>query len=98
MDKGQNFKNVLKVLSKSGGYEILKALKNEKRWSLLEEFIKDKRTLSFRLKELKQLGIVEVRKVEDTPKGTTVYSLTPFGKRLLFVLESLEEEYNEVSE
>ncbi|RLI77470.1 transcriptional regulator [Archaeoglobales archaeon] len=96
MDNDQNFKEVLKVLSKSGGYEILKALKNEKRWSLLEGLVKDKRTLSFRLKELKRLGIVEIKKVEDTPKGTTVYSLTPFGKKLLKVLENLEEEYDTI--
>jgi len=29
---------------------------------LLEELVKDKRTLSFRIKELKQLGIIEVKK------------------------------------
>ena len=62
MDRNSNFKDILKSLSKSGGYEILKALKNEKRWSLLEELVKDKRTLSFRIKELKQLGIIEVKK------------------------------------
>ena len=84
----ENLLNLLKKLSKTGNFRILFALKEKPmRWSELEKIV-DKKTLSFSINELVEIGLIEPVLLKDSPKGSKAYVLTDFGR---FVLEKLEE-------
>jgi DNA-binding HxlR family transcriptional regulator len=71
------------------GLEVLKSLKHPKRWSELREVAKgDNKSLTNRMNEFIELGLVEPVLLKDSPKGSKAYVLTGFGR---FVLQKLEE-------
>jgi len=81
----------LKTLGKRGGVEILFALKDgRKKWADLEKAVKEKKSTSFRIKELLRSGLVQVIIIHDTPTGTKYYQLTPFGEKILEKIEEIE--------
>ncbi|WP_290596368.1 MULTISPECIES: winged helix-turn-helix transcriptional regulator [unclassified Archaeoglobus] len=89
-----SFKELLKTLGLKASYEILNLLKNEpKRWSELEKEIGDKQALSYRIRELLNLGILEITIIYDTPTGSKAYQLSPLGKKILKHLEEMQEEF-----
>jgi DNA-binding HxlR family transcriptional regulator len=88
--------SIINTLSRSKSLDILFTLKNgHKRWGELLEVVKDKKTLSNRIRELADLGLVKVAFIFDTPTGTRIYALTPTGKRILELLEEIERVYKE---
>ena len=92
----QNFQKLLEVLGRKGCYEILELLKDSpKRWGVLENAVKDKRAVSYRIRELLNLGIIELTIVQDTPTGSKAYKLSPLGQKILKHLEEMQKEFEE---
>ncbi|WP_456468214.1 winged helix-turn-helix transcriptional regulator [Archaeoglobus sp.] len=91
-----SFKELLKTLGLKASYEILNLLKDKpKRWSELEKEIRDKQALSYRIKELLNLGILELTILNDTPTGSKAYQLSPLGKKIVKLLEEMEKEFED---
>ena len=89
-----NFRELIETLAKKGGLEILMTLKDSpKRWSWLEHQLKDKKSTSYRIKELIHLGLIEITIRHDTPTGTKAYQLSPLGRKIVKMLEQMEEEF-----
>jgi DNA-binding HxlR family transcriptional regulator len=89
-----SFREFIETLGKKGGFEILLLLKNSpKRWSYIENTIKDKRAMSYRIRELLKLGLIKVTIIYDTPTGTKAYELTPLGKKIVQLIEEMEKEF-----
>ncbi|AIY90476.1 TPA_asm: hypothetical protein GacPV1_gp15 [Geoglobus acetivorans pleomorphic virus 1] len=87
---------ILNTLGKAKALDILLTLKNgKKRWSKLLEILKDKKSLSYRIRELSDLGLIQVTVIHDTPTGTKFYELTPLGKKVVQLLEQIEKEFEE---
>ena len=75
---------LIKKITKTGNLKILFSLaESSKKWSQLEK-ITDKKTLSKSIKELLDLGLIQVSITYDTPTGSKVYELTPLGKKKSF--------------
>ncbi len=90
----QNFKELLKTIAKKGGYEILKQLKDcPKRWNQLEKVVNDKQAVSYRIRELQDLGIIRLTIIRDTPTGSKAYELTPLGKKIVELIEEMKKEF-----
>jgi|Deesub1362B_J571_1020462.scaffolds.fasta_scaffold14579_2 DNA-binding HxlR family transcriptional regulator len=88
--------SIINTLSRSKSLDILFTLRyGHKRWRELLEVVKDKKTLSNRIRELAGLGLIKVTFIFDTPTGTRIYMLTPTGKRILELLEEMERVYKE---
>ena len=86
-----NLLELLKKLSKTGNFRILRSLlEGPKRWSELEKIV-DKKTLSFSINELIETGLIEPVLLKDSPKGSKAYVLTDFGRFVLQKLEEIEE-------
>uniref|UniRef100_A0AAT9J7T3 HTH hxlR-type domain-containing protein n=1 Tax=Pleomorphic virus ThalV2 TaxID=3115753 RepID=A0AAT9J7T3_9VIRU len=86
---------LLKKLSKSGNYKTLFALKDgPKRWSDLLKIV-DQSTLSLSIRELSNLGLIQINLVFDTPTGSKAYQLSPLGKKVVQLLEQIEKEFEE---
>lgn len=76
-------------MAKAKGLELLRALNTPKRWSELRNVAKgDNKSLTNRMNEFLELGLVEPTLLKDSPKGSKAYVLTEFGR---FVLQKLEE-------
>ena len=90
MDKQTvHLRDILESIAKAKGLELLRALKEPKRWSELREVARgDNKSLTNRMNEFIGLGLVEPVLLKDSPKGSKAYILTDFGR---FVLEKLEE-------
>ena len=90
------FKELIKTLAKKGGLEIILLLKDgAKRWSFVEQNVGDKKSVSYRIRELANLGIIKIGVVHDTPQGTKLYELTPLGKKIIQHIEEMEREFEE---
>jgi len=88
--------SIINILSHSKSLDILFRLKDGgKRWSNLLEVAKDKKTLSHRIRELSDLGLIQIKLTFDTPTGTKLYELTPLGKKVVQLLEQIEKEFEE---
>ncbi len=88
--------SIINILSHSKSLDILFRLKDgSKRWSNLLEVAKDKKTLSHRIRELSDLGLIQIKLIFDTPTGTKLYELTPLGKKIVQLLEQVEKEFEE---
>ena len=86
--------SIINILSHSKSLDILFRLKDgSKRWSNLLEVAKDKKTLSHRIRELSDLGLIQIKLIFDTPTGSKLYELTPLGQKIVQLLEQMEEEY-----
>ncbi len=82
-------RDILEAIAKAKGLELLRSLKSPKRWSELREVAKgDNKSLTNRMNEFIELGLVEPVLLRDSPKGSKAYVLTDFGR---FVLKKLEE-------
>jgi len=91
-----SFKELLKTLGLKASYEILNLLKDKpKRWSELEKEIGDKQALSYRIKELLNLGILELTILNDTPTGSKAYKLSPLGQKIVRLIEEMQKEFEE---
>jgi len=94
MESSVSFKQLIETLAKKGCIEILLLLKESpKRWSMIEHYIKDKKSVSYRLKELLNLGLIKVVIIHDTPTGSKAYELTPLGKKIVQHIEEMEKEF-----
>ncbi len=90
------FKKLLKTIGKKGCHEILLQLRQgSKRWIQLEKILRDKQALSYRIKELLNLGLIEVTIIHDTPTGSKAYQLTPLGKKIVQHIEEMEKEFED---
>ena len=88
--------SIIKTLSHSKSIEILFSLRaGSKRWSYLLKIAKDRKTLSHRIKELFELGLIQIDLVFDTPTGTKLYKLTPLGEKIVQLLQQIENEFEE---
>ena len=91
-----SFRELLEVLGRKGTYDILIQLKDSpKRWGILEKAVKDKRALSYRIRELLDLGILELTIIQDTPTGTKAYKLSPLGQKIVKHIEEMQKEFEE---
>ncbi len=91
-----SFRELLEVLGRKGTYDILIQLKDSpKRWGILEKAVKDKRALSYRIRELLDLGILELTIIQDTPTGSKAYKLSPLGQKILKHLEEMQKEFED---
>ncbi len=92
----QEFRNLIETLAKKGGLEILFMLKDSpKRWSWIEHQLKDKKSTSYRIKELLNLGIIQLTIIPDTPTGTKAYKLSPLGQKIVKLIEEMQKEFEE---
>jgi len=91
--------DVIRAVSKTGGVEILKALKDGPlSWNeLLKKSNQNSNTLSYRTREFIQLKLIEegLISVQDSPRRKKVYILTSTGKKILELLEEIERVYRE---
>ncbi len=84
---------LLKLLSKKSNFTLLFALKEgRKKWSELSPLLYP-RDLQNGLKELLDLGLIQIVIIRDTPTGTKYYELTPFGKKIVELIEEMEKEF-----
>ncbi|AGK60965.1 transcriptional regulator, HxlR family [Archaeoglobus sulfaticallidus PM70-1] len=82
-----------KKITKKTNMTILFSLKDSpKRWSELEKSIY-KKDLHKGIKELLDLGLIQITLRFDTPTGSKAYELSPLGKKIVQLLEQIEEEY-----
>ena len=86
---------LLKKVSNSGGYAVLKALKDsEKRWTdLVNQLGIDKSTIWRRLNDFEKSYLVEA--IYDRKLKAPLYKLTPLGLKILEKLEEIEKVYEE---
>jgi DNA-binding HxlR family transcriptional regulator len=88
-----DFRKLIESLAKKGGLEILLMLKDSpKRWSWIEDQLKDKKSTSYRIKELLNLGIIEIT-IIHTPSGTKAYKLSPLGEKIVKLIEEMQREF-----
>jgi len=84
---------LIRKITKKPILTILYALnEGPKRWSELEKLI-NKRYVHEGIRELLNLGLVEVELVFDTPTGSKAYQLSPLGKKVVQLLEQIEKEF-----
>ncbi len=88
-----DIEKIIRAISKSQGIKILKALKNgaKTQKELTFETFVDKAIIYRRLKEFKEVGLVE--KTIDKEDDRVKYKLTNLGQRVLKLLEEFESEY-----
>lgn len=98
MEAKLEFKDVMKLASKKGGFEILKLLQtSEKKWGEIEKIVPEKHLISERLQEMLKMGLIEVLIKFDSPTGTKYYKLTESGRKITELLKKFEQEYNALS-
>ena len=90
MENYRKFKLVLKAIAHEAGWDIINAVsQGPTRFTNLERATKvSPRTLSERLKELAELGLIERKAYPEVPPRVE-YTLTPLGKELLDTLYKL---------
>jgi DNA-binding HxlR family transcriptional regulator len=85
---------ILRIIAKAGGIEILKALKDsELSWTeLLKKSGQNSHTLSVRTKEFIEHGLIieKLSPIPNSPRKRKVYALSPAGKRILKLIEEIE--------
>ena len=92
---GNDFEILMSFLSHSGSIKILYCLKNgaKRPKEIVEETKMDKTIVWRRVKELFKIGLIEVTIRHDTPTGTKAYQLSPLGRKIVKMLEQMEEEF-----
>jgi len=84
---------LIKKISKKPNLTILLALKTGgKKWSELEKLL-NKKYVYQGIKELLDLGLIQIVVIRDTPTGTKYYELTPLGKRIVELIEEMEKAF-----
>ncbi|ADC66228.1 hypothetical protein Ferp_2097 [Ferroglobus placidus DSM 10642] len=84
---------LIKKISKKPNITILFALKTgRKKWSELEKLL-NKKYVHQGIKELLDLGLIQIVIIRDSPTGTKYYELTPLGKRIVELIEEMEKEF-----
>ena len=87
--------HIIRKISKKSNLTILLALKNEsKKWSDLEKLL-NKKYVHQGLKELLDLGLIQITVIRDTPTGSKAYELTPLGRKIVQHIEEMEKEFEE---
>ncbi len=90
---------IVRIVARKGGIEVLKALKNSKLgWKDLMDVSKqNSHTLSARTKELISAELIkeELAPESDSPRKRKVYTITDTGRRILELLEEIEKVYGE---
>ena len=85
---------ILRIIAKAGGIEILKALKDsELSWmELLNKTGQNSHTLSVRTREFIEYGLIteKLASVPNSPRKRKVYAHTSMGKRILELIEEIE--------
>jgi len=91
MRRDATFRSVLKAVSREAGWEILRAVaEGPTRFTHLERSTRvSPRTLSERLKELTELGLIERVAYPEVPPRVE-YTLTETGRVVIEVLGELE--------
>ncbi len=93
MNPQSDFRKIIECAAKKGGIEILFALLDgPKKWLDLEKVVKEKKSTSYRIREFIDLGIIHIKIIHDTPTGSKYYELTPFGRKIVKLLKSINEE------
>jgi len=82
-------KNLLSIIGKTYTYEILSALKGEKRFKELAEACQIEKMRTERLKELENAGLVRVRLERIGRRPVSIYGLTDSGKKILKLAEEM---------
>jgi len=92
MRRDVTFRSVLKAVSREAGWEILRAVaEGPTRFTRLEKDTRvSPRTLSERLKELTELGLIERVAYPEVPPRVE-YTLTARGRTVIEILGALEE-------
>ncbi len=86
---------LIKKVSKIPNLTILLLLKDSpKKWSDLERKI-NKKYVSQGVRELIELGLIDLTLLRDTPTGSKAYELTPLGKKIVQHIEEMEREFEE---
>ncbi len=86
---------LVRKITKKPLLTILYALnESPKRWSELEK-LTNKRYVHEGIKELINLGLVQIELIFDTPTGTKLYKLTPLGEKIVQLLQQIEKEFEE---
>ncbi|RLI78955.1 transcriptional regulator [Archaeoglobales archaeon] len=92
--QSSKYRNMLESIAKKGGLEILISLKSSpKKWGELEKTVKEKKSVSYRLREFLNLGLIQITIIRDTPTGSKAYELTPLGKKIVKHIEEMEKEF-----
>ena len=93
----QEFDDLIEDLSHSGSLKILQALKNDtkRQKDLINELGLDKTIVWRRIRELFNLGLIEVTFIPDAATGSKAYQLSPLGKKILQLLEEMQKEFEE---
>ncbi len=91
MRRDVTFRSVLKAVSREAGWEILQAVaEGPTRFTYLEKNTRvSPRTLSERLKELTELGLIERIAYPEVPPRVE-YTLTARGRTVIEILGALE--------
>lgn len=86
--------DIFKILSQRGVIEILESLEKEEslKYKELEEFVGNPTTTSRRLNSLEKKGLIE-RRVSSEKYRPVYYSLTDQGRKLLFMVREIRENY-----
>ena len=88
---------LIKCLSHSGALKILRSLKSstKRQKDLINELGLDKTIIWRRIRELFNLGLIEVTFIPDAATGSKAYKLSPLGKKIVKLLEEMEKEFEE---
>ncbi len=92
-----DLETLISILAHSGSLKILYSLRNgaKRPKELTEDTKLDKTIIWRRVRELFQIGLIEVIIRHDTPTGIKAYKLTPLGERILEILDEMKKELNE---
>ena len=83
--------HLLKKLSKTPNFKIISMLEDgAKRWSELERIV-DKKSLYYQIQELIELGITQPTIIHNTATGSKAYALTPFGRKIVKLINEIEK-------
>lgn len=85
------WKSLLSIIGKSYTFEILSALKEEKRFKELAEACPIEKMRTERLKELEKAGLVKVRLERIGRRPVSIYGLTESGKKILKLAEEMRK-------
>ena len=87
--------DIFRLLGRKGVIELLYSLEERKRkYKELEEIIGNPSTTARRLKSLEKHGLIK-REVSSEKYRPVYYSLTNKGRKLLFVVRQVRENYGE---
>lgn len=84
-------RNLLSIIGKTYTYEILSALREEKRFKELAEACHIEKMRTERLKELESAGLVKVRLERIGRRPVSIYGLTDSGKKILKLAEEMRK-------